>query len=61
MKFLKQMTMFLALLAALVVCQGITASSVCSGIFNKHLAYYKSKTLSGKIACVLTCDNQEKP
>jgi hypothetical protein len=35
------MTKFLALVAALMACQGRAASSVCSGLFNKHLADYE--------------------
>jgi len=43
MKILKQMTKFLALLAALMVCQGTAVSGACSRLFNKHLADYESE------------------
>ncbi len=63
MKILKQMTMFLALLAALVVCQGTAASGACSGAFQQAPGRLRIGARPGKSdwALVLTRNNQEKP
>jgi hypothetical protein len=63
MKILKQMTKFLTLLAALVVCQRTTASGACSGAFQQAPGRLRIRVRSGKSdwVFVLTRYNQEKP
>jgi len=63
MKILKQMTKFLALLAALMVCQGTAASGACPGAFQRALSRLRfgTRPRNSDEVFVLTRNNQEKP